>query len=461
MNDLSGNITPLQKQHSVDATVATRTGGLERLLKSEAGMRRAESVAELAFLIANEAPQLSHARQVFVLSRNGKRFRVRTVSACSQVNRHSPRIRWIENLAQKLAADADLSRPQEFNLPGYGDPDDPETKVFPFPSFLWVPMKLRDGHVFAGLFLVREAPWAKADIVISERLAETCEHAWSALAGYRSLRRAPIVRPLSMLVAAGALAAGFYPVSLTVIAPVEVRSVQPMVIAAPIDGVVQAVTVSPDESVGNGQVLVKLADTALRNDVEVAEQQVNVAEARLKQVTQAALDNREARGNLAVLRSELVLAKEKRDYAKDRLRRSVVISPIEGVAIFTDKQDLIGTPVSVGERLMEIADPEYPNLRIDVPVADVSVIKPGAQVRAFLDSDPLAPLQAKVTSVSFEARAIEGDQLVYRIYAEIEDKTILPGLGVRGTAQVFGEQVPLAYQLFRRPISALRQRFGL
>ena len=96
-----------------------------------------------------------------------------------------------------------------------------------------------------------------------------------------------------------------------------------------------------------------------------------------------------------------------------------------------------------------------------MPVADAVAVTSGARVRAFLDSDPLRPIACHVRSASFEAQMIEGNVLAYRIYASIDEGRTRLRLGIRGTAQVFGDKVPLAFYLLRRPIAAIRQRLGL
>ena len=58
-----------------------------------------------------------------------------------------------------------------------------------------------------------------------------------------------------------------------------------------------------------------------------------------------------------------------------------------------------------------------------------------------------------------------GDLFLDR-YLDIDARLTEPGatpprLGIRGTAQLIGENVPLYLYLFRKPISFLRQKFGL
>ena len=56
----------------------------------------------------------------------------------------------------------------------------------------------------------------------------------------------------------------------------------------------------------------------------------------------------------------------------------------------------------------------------------------------------------------------KGDKVITRggLTGKIVDRKRLPRLGLRGTARLEGRRVLLAYWLFRRPISALRQFIG-
>lgn len=440
---------------------ASGGSGFDLLLKIEADSRRADTVGELKFLIANETLKLSHARQIFVLVEKGMQLRVNAVSSIGTIESNSPRIRWIESILRALAADAGVTRPHEFNLPAYCRSGETEHQTYPYKFMLWLPFKLRNDHVFGGMLLARETPWNEGDTLISKRLSETYSHAWSALSGPRKLKRRARLKPVLIILALTALIAGFYPVPLTVLAPTEVTAIEPRIIAAPMDGVVESILVDPNAEVISNQPLLKMTDTALRNELAVAEQDVKVADARLMQISQGAVADPKIRGDLAVTRSEVAVARAKRDYARDMLQRTMVTAPAAGVIIYTDKRDWIGRPVSTGERVMEIADPNRLQLRIDVPVADAIALQAGAKVRAFLDSDPLRPAIAAVKSSSYEASMVEGNVLAYRVYATIEEATPGMRLGIRGTAQISGQKVALAYYLFRRPIAAIRQRFGL
>ena len=132
-----------------------------------------------------------------------------------------------------------------------------------------------------------------------------------------------------------------------------------------------------------------------------------------------------------------------------------------GLALFGDKRDMIGKPVSVGEKIMEIADPKAIDIRVDVPVSDVIILTPGARVKVFLDSAPLTPLEARLVHADYQAKAHESGSLAFRVTAVLVDEAAAaPRLGIRGTAEIYGSTVPFIFYVLRRPISGLRQWVG-
>jgi len=147
------------------------------------------------------------------------------------------------------------------------------------------------------------------------------------------------------------------------------------------------------------------------------------------------------------------------NYARDLLQRSEVRAERDGIAVFADADRLVGKPVRTGERLMELADPQQAELKIELDVGDVIPFPSDAGVALFLDSDPLQRHDAQLTSVAYEAAMTAAGLLAYRLDARFLSKT--PRIGLRGTAKIYGEYVPLAAYLFRRPLAALRKTVGL
>jgi hypothetical protein len=66
-----------------------------------------------------------------------------------------------------------------------------------------------------------------------------------------------------------------------------------------------------------------------------------------------------------------------------------------------------------------------------------------------------------LSRIGYQARATPSGMMAYRYRATLEEPQGAAALGARGTARLEGKMVTLAYSVFRRPMSALRQFFGL
>ena len=445
---------------------ADAAAGLMALLNVESETREARSIEELRHLIANETRKLTRARQIFVVGPARKSPPILTISGLPLVERSSPLVQGLEHAIAGVEKDVGLGGTQEFDLFAYAKDNGDFVRGYPFRTMLWVPLRARHSENLGGMLLAREQAWTRSDILIAKRLAGTYAHAMALLIAEPKLAARLATRVYLAryaLIGAGllALAALAIPVPMTLLAPFEITPEDPVIVAAPIEGVIDDILVEPSDRIVTDQPLVRFTDTALRNRLDVAEREMSVAEARLKQASQLAFNDMQGRHDMSVARAEWDLKTAERDFAKSMFERAVIKAPRAGVAVYADKKAMIGRPVAVGERLMQIADPARVEATIDVAVGDAIAMPSGATVKLFLDSDPLNAREAKITEADYLARPRPGNILAYRVVAQFEAPGGLPRLGARGTAQIYGERVMLAYYLFRRPIAALRQWAGL
>ena len=432
------------------------------LLGVEREARRAESLVELGYLMVNGSRVAVPYRQAILLMSRGKAHRVEAVSSLSAVDRNATFVRWIEKLVEAKVDDENRSKIVSFDARRESGASDLDASAYPFPRMALLPLSLRDGAIFGHLLLTRETAWEEGALVAAARLCETYSHAWEALAGPAKVKRR--MRSRTALLAGAAVigfAAGFLPVPLSVLAPAEVTAAKPYVVAAPIDGVIERVAVEPNARVSKGDALFEYNDVELRNRVELAGQAVSVAAARYEQAQRNSFADARAKRDLAVAASELALKRGEYDYASELMRKSVVSAGKDGLVIFSSADDWNGRPVSTGERIMRIADPSRVELTVDLPVADAIVLEEGAPVRLYLDADPLEAVEATLTSASFHAKPDAANVLSYSVVATFADGVEPPRIGLRGTAQIYGERVTLFYYLFRKPLAAVRQWTGL
>ena len=440
---------------------ATSADTATGLLGIEREARRAESQAELGYLVVNGSRVAVPYRQAILLMRVGKGHRVVAVSSLSAIDRTSTFIRWLERLVAARVTDETAGKIVSFDARKESGDADLDASSYPFPRMALVPLKLRDGTPFAHVLFTRETTWEEEALVAAARLCETYAHSWEALSGPARIRRRMRSRAgLAAGAAVAVLLAGFVPVPLSVLAPAEVTAAKPFVVAAPIDGVVEKVAIDPNSPVAAGDVLFRYNDTELRNRLELAGQAVGVAQARLTQSERNSFADARAKRELAIAQSELALKRSEYEYARELLAKSTVTAEASGLVVFSSKDDWTGRPVATGERIMRIADPKSVDLTVHLPVGDAIVLDEGAPVRLYLDADPLNAVDAELVSASFHAQPDAAGVLSYRVRARFADG-VTPRIGLRGTAQIEGERVSLAYYLFRKPLAAIRQWTGL
>jgi hypothetical protein len=98
-------------------------------------------------------------------------------------------------------------------------------------------------------------------------------------------------------------------------------------------------------------------------------------------------------------------------------------------------------------------------LRIDLPVDAMIALREGGEVRWMFEGAPVGGRGATLERIGFLPVTRPGGELVQVLHARL-DAGAVPRIGLRGTAQLQGERVPLAWQLLRRPIGAARQFLG-
>lgn len=439
------------------------TAALTILLQLEGQSRASLTTKELEFFIVNETRRLVPYRQAFLLGAGrtpASPYQVHAASSLAVVERDAPMMQWLEQVIRHVRTGPEGEGPvrisAELGVPSLQD----GWKEFAGAYAVWCPLRHPDKSVLGGLWLDRDQPWQDNEIQILQRLTETYAHAWKALTKPGSWRQWKVPRLMTWLVVVGLLLALCIPVPLSTLAPVKVVAREPTVVTATMDGVLAEVLVPPNTVVVEGQTILRYEDTNLRNQYHVADKQFAVAKAEHHQAIQSGFLDPQRKAEVPLLEAEARLKETEREYAKELLDRVEIKALRSGLLIYTDKADWVGKPVAVGERIMEIADPTQMELRIDLAVDDAMLLQEGADVAVFFDAMPLETYEAKVTHAGYHAEVLPGDQLAYHVTAGLTGANRALRIGWQGTAKIYGRQGPLAFLLFRRPLSALRQFVG-
>ncbi|MFF7709141.1 HlyD family efflux transporter periplasmic adaptor subunit [Pseudomonas sp. NPDC007930] len=431
-----------------------------QLLAIEAEVRRQPSERELFFHWANHLQDLVPHGQAMIWRRGGvgKGLQLNTVNSLPAPDRHAPLAQamgaWLGACEQR----GELAKPGALLLPSGGDPTLAE---FPLRHGFWQPLLDREKRLQGGALFLREGEFAPRDGVLLQRLGETYGHAWRAFGKPRSLlSRLPLGRRNLAIAAAVLVAIGCVPVRLSVMAPVEVIADQPYILTAPINGVIKKLLIGPNTQVSANQPLVQFEDIQPRNEMVLAQQELAVAEARDRRTSAAAFNDQDAAHEMAIAAAEHDLAKVKYNYAVEVLQRTLVRTPINGLAVYSDRRDWEGRSVMVGEEILQVADPAKVNYRIDLSTANAIDLASGNPVAVYLESAPLGGLNGQLRSVSYTPKSTPAGVTSYTLIAS-PGEGATPRIGARGTARVYGNYAPLAFQLLRRPIAAVRQYLGV
>ena len=429
----------------------------------EARARAARTLMELGFSIVNDSFALLPFRQAFVYRQGSAGLLA--VSGLAKPVEDSPYLVWLRQawawLQPQLGEEPCWLAFEEGELPEAVRSGWQEW----WSSGLYVvPLRRRSGEALGwACFLLEEPPTAPSAEAL-QQLSATWSYCWEALAGaprrtllqhWRALGTTtryalPVLLLLLLLV----------PVRQSVLAPAEVISLDATVIAAPLDGVVETIAVRPNQTVRAGEPLFSLDDTVLRNQLAVATKSVDVADLELMSARARAFGDQPGQDDVTLLTGRVKERRAEMEAIAEQLQRSSVNAPQDGIAVFGDPDDWLGRPVSTGERIMLLADPQQPGILIHLPIADAIALQAGAPVTLFLTVDPLAPLDATVIETGYQVVISPQGTASYRLRARFDSPPASARIGLQGTAKLYGQTVSLGYYLLRRPLAAMREWSG-
>ena len=427
------------------------------LLQLSRRAREAENVAALGFVAVNESRQLFEYRQA-ALWLNG---RIATVSGVPQVEYNAPYVQWLSEVCRALSRDSGAARRvTASNLPAVLA----ESWAEWLPAqALWLPLTHR-GRVQGALLFAADATIPEFTLGLANEIGSAYAHALAALAPRKSVRERVIgaLRPTRRRVAAAValLVVALLPVRQTVPAAAEVVPLEPFLVRAPINGVIDKLLVRPNQPVDAGTPLFVMDITALQARNDVARNAYDTALEEYRQSAQAAVTDDKSKLEVAIRRGELEERSVELQYAADQLGRVQVKAERDGVAVFADVNDWQGKAVVVGERILTLADPAVVALSIAFPASNSLDIKVGTPVTLYPNDSPLAAYEARITQIAYQAEQGRDGILAYRLKAEFVEAKELPRIGSMGTAKLTGTRVPLVYYALRRPLTAARQWLG-
>jgi hypothetical protein len=331
-------------------------------------------------------------------------------------------------------------------------------------AIAWCPI-VWDEKVVAVLWLERwgGASWNPADLELLKPLLNAYAVAWRPhLKKERGLvallRRKSVDLALLALLLVGLFALRL---PLRIVAPCEVVPKDPIVITAPLDGVVDRVVVQPGKVVEKDQLLFSYAKQVPLQDLNVARQQVRLIWSDLQRARAEAFRNPDARQLIALLETRLEQEQGKLKLAEHYASQLEMKAPRSAVVMMGDPNEWTGRPVALGEKVMQLIDPANSKLMIWLPQDDKVEFDAQMPIKVILNAKALKSQFAVLSYQAQHAELSPTGASAFLAEAQWLNPPKSLQMGLKGHAVLRGSKVSLAYWLFRRPLAAFRGRTGL
>ena len=420
---------------------------MQALFELEREIREAPDPDALAKVITVRSQAvLSFKDAIFCAGSNAQKMRAQAASNSDLVDPSSPVLTWVEELcalhSSQLENGSTFVASTDNHIQG--------KNLLP-KHVLFVPLQSKDHGLLGCLVFTRTARFSQDDTLLINHLAGSAAHALSVF----SRKPSPILgiglARLAAFIVVTLFLLSVFPIHLTTLAPAEVVAYQPKIIKAPIDGVIDEITVAPNTQVGPGSLLARMNHHNLKTFYDDIAQQTLLAERRIS--------NTQGKRISEELRSDLEESRARMETAEERLLQTDIRAETSGIAIVKAPGEWIGRPVKAGEKILEIANPREVEVVLEIPAEDADLISQNSKVRIFLDRRPFNPLTANVVDSSLVPEKSTSNRMYYTFRARFDEGVSLPSIGQRGVARVYGERASLLFFIFREQMKFARNTF--
>jgi RND family efflux transporter MFP subunit len=241
-----------------------------------------------------------------------------------------------------------------------------------------------------------------------------------------------------------ALFLSFFPLPMRVTGEAVVAPQHMVTIAAPFDGNVTAVYAHEGQRVTTGDVLGAINDWQWRTDA--ASSEAKYQQAML--VMQNDLARGAAQSGADREQAEFLHAEMER--ARTRVEAAKLRSPIDGIVVTPDLQNVAGKHLDAGNAFAQVLDLSSALVQVSIPERDTMLMSAGEHVAIKLDSYPQRTWRGSVSVVSPEAKAGDGDR-TFTVEVPLTNADASLRAGMTGRAKISLGWKPAGYVLLRGP----------
>lgn len=304
----------------------------------------------------------------------------------------------------------------------------------------------------------RVEPYMPALLLTQQARRSTWKHVWDSMVNSVYATTAPGLhkRKLGAIAAIIVLLSTLFiplPYQLTVPCVVSAKDIRTL--AAPLDGVLIEAMIVEGDHIQKGDVLCRFDRRALDQELNKleSERQVISWERDRAIATSVPVEAQLTSAKLNLIEARIAIVQR-------RAEQSSMLAPFDGVVITGDLRKRIGSVISRGETLFEIAP--VSNWRLDLQVAQslIGEVKTGLMGHFITHARPDSSSPFCLERVPPAALAHEG-RTIFVAEARIEKSESWLRPGMEGIAKINISRRPLWWQLFHRPVDYLRMKLWL
>ena len=235
-----------------------------------------------------------------------------------------------------------------------------------------------------------------------------------------------------------------------VTADVMVEAEQQRTLVAPLDGFIASAQRRAGDTVAQGEELGSFE----RRDLELEGERLNSELQQLKREYRSALAGQD-RTRTAIFKARMQQTVAQLSLNAEQLKRTRLRSPIAGYVVSGDLSQSIGTPVSRGETLFQIAPLGAYRVILKVDERDIDFVNAQQQGLLVLTGNPDKKLPIRIKRLTPVAVTEEGRNF-FRVEAELLEQPALLRPGMTGAAKVHAGQRSYAWLLSHRLVDWAR-----
>lgn len=240
------------------------------------------------------------------------------------------------------------------------------------------------------------------------------------------------------------------PVQHKVVATASVEGADKQVLVAPQAGYVQSAAARAGEMVSAGQVIATLDDS----DLSIERNKWLGELAKIETAHAQALGTRN-RSEVGLLQARKVQTQAEIDLIDQKLERSVLRAPFDGVLVSGDLNQSLGAPVIAGDVLFEIASMESYRLLLEIDEHDVAGIKVGQPGKLRISALPGRTYQTTIKSM-MPVAVSRDKRSVFQLEAMLDETSRVLRPGMRGIAKIETGQRALLWVMTHGLLDRLR-----